>query len=85
MGIGNVLSSSLQQQAAQPPGGAPAAGAAAAAGGMPDVMTPAEAAEFLKVAAEDVVAAIEAGDLQARKIGSAYRISKDALQAFLNG
>ena len=88
MGIGNVLSNSLQQQAAQPPGGAPAAGAAAAAGGgggggMPDVMTPAEAAEFLKVAAEDVVAAIEAGDLQARKIGSAYRISREALQAFL--
>ena len=91
MGIGNVLSDSLKQQAAQPPGGAPAAGAAAAAGGggggggMPDIMTPAEAAEFLKVAAEDVVAAIEAGDLQARKIGSAYRISKDALQTFLNG
>jgi len=84
MGIGNVLSSSLQQQAAQPQGGAPAAGAAAAAA-MPDVMTPAEAAEFLKVAAEDVVAAIEAGDLQARKIGSAYRISKDALQDFLKG
>ena len=85
MGIGNVLSTSLQQQAAQPQGGAPAAGAAAAAAAMPDVMTPTEAAEFLKVAAEDVVAAIEAGDLQARKIGSAYRISREALQAFLQG
>jgi excisionase family DNA binding protein len=52
---------------------------------MPDVMTPAEAAQFLKVAAEDVVAAIEAGDLKARKIGSAYRISKDALNEFLQG
>jgi excisionase family DNA binding protein len=80
MGIGNVLSSALSQTG-QPQGGAPAAGAA----GMPDVMTPAEAAEFLKVAAEDVVAAIEAGDLQARKIGSAYRISKEALQEFLKG
>jgi excisionase family DNA binding protein len=83
MGIGNVLSQSLSQTG-QPQGGAPAAGAAAA-GAMPDVMTPAEAAEFLKVAAEDVVAAIEAGDLQARKIGSAYRISKEALQEFLKG
>ena len=52
---------------------------------MPDVMTPAEAAEFLKVSAEDVVAAIEAGDLQARKIGTAYRISKEAPQEFLKG
>ncbi|MFU8826312.1 MAG: SPFH domain-containing protein [Brevefilum sp.] len=81
MGIGNVLSQSLSQTG-QPQGGAPAAGGAAA---MPDVMTPAEAAQFLKVAAEDVVAAIEAGDLQARKIGSAYRISKEALQEFLKG
>jgi excisionase family DNA binding protein len=52
---------------------------------MPDVMTPAEAAQFLKVSAEDVVAAIEAGDLKARKLGSAYRISKDSLNDFLNG
>ncbi len=81
MGIGNVLTDALSGANRPQGGGAPAAGA----GVMPDVMTPAEAAEFLKVAAEDVVAAIEAGDLQARKIGSAYRISKDALQEFLKG
>lgn len=80
MGIGNVLSQSLSQTG-QPQGGVPAAGAPV----MPDIMTPAEAAEFLKVSAEDVVAAIEAGDLQARKIGAAYRISKEALQEFLKG
>lgn len=48
-------------------------------------MTPSEAAGFLKVSEEDVVAAINAGDLKARKIGSAYRISKDALQDYLRG
>jgi excisionase family DNA binding protein len=48
-------------------------------------MTPAEAAAILKVTEEDVMAAINAGDLKARKIGSAYRISKDALEAFLKG
>ena len=52
---------------------------------MPDVMTPDEAAGILKVAAEDVVAAIEAGDLKAKKLGNAYRISKKALEEFLNG
>ena len=82
MGIGNVLTDALSSASRPQAGAVPAAGAAAV---MPDVMTPAEAAEFLKVAAEDVVAAIEAGDLQARKIGSAYRISKDALQEFLKG
>ena len=84
MGIGNVLSSALNS-ANQPQTAAGQAAGAAAAGAMPDVMTPQEAAQFLKVSAEDVVAAIEAGDLKARKIGSAYRISKDALQDFLNG
>jgi excisionase family DNA binding protein len=82
MGIGNALSGALGSV------GQPQQGAAAPAGGavaMPDVMTPDEAAQFLKVAAEDVVAAIEAGDLKARKIGSAYRISKQALEDFLNG
>ncbi len=80
MGIGNALSSALNN-ANQPQAGSAAPGPAV----MPDVMTPAEAAEFLKVSAEDVVAAIEAGDLKARKLGSAYRISKDSLEAFLNG
>jgi len=84
MGIGDALSSALRGRDQQDTSGSGApTGAAAAA--MPDVMTPAEAAQFLKVAAEDVVAAIEAGDLKARKIGSAYRISKESLQDFLNG
>ncbi len=86
MGIGNVLSSSLQGMTGQqtPQGGQPAA-AAGAAGQMADVMTPAEAAAVLRVSEEDVLAAIQAGDLKARKIGSAYRISREALEAFLKG
>ena len=82
MGIGNVLSGALNNANQGQGGGAqPSTGA----GVMPDVMTPAEAAQFLKVSAEDVVAAIEAGDLKARKLGTAYRISKDSLNDFLNG
>ena len=83
MGIGNVLGSTLNSQMQGSQNAGQAAGAAASV--MPDVMTPAEAATFLKVSAEDVVAAIEAGDLKARKIGAAYRISKDALNDFLKG
>ena len=86
MGIGNVMSNALSGMT---PAGASqatqAAGGAAAAGAMPDVMTPAEAASFLKVSEEDVVAAITAGDLKARKMGNAYRISKSALEDFLKG
>ncbi len=85
MGLGNMISQSLQnQQAGRNAGGAaPANGPAASA--TPDVMTPAEAAAALRVSEEDVMAAITAGDLKARKIGNAYRISKDALDAFLKG
>ena len=48
-------------------------------------MTPSEVASFLKVSEEDVIAAINAGDLKARKIGSAYRVSKESLQEYLKG
>ncbi len=37
------------------------------------------------VSVEDVMVAIDAGDLKARKIGSATRIAKSALEAFLRG
>jgi excisionase family DNA binding protein len=56
---------------------------ASSGGGMPAVMTPAEAADILKVSEEDIMAAIEAGDLRARKLGRAYRISKGAMEDFL--
>jgi excisionase family DNA binding protein len=90
LGVGNVLSQSLAGMtgagavgggAAQ--GGAPAGGAPTAGG--PSVMTPSEAASYLRVSEEDVLAAIEAGDLKARKIGSAFRISKGSLDEFLGG
>jgi excisionase family DNA binding protein len=75
--MGQALSGATQ--------GGSAAGGAAASAGMPDVMTPGDAAGFLKVSEEDVLAAIEAGDLKAKKLGNAYRISKESLQEFLKG
>ncbi len=81
MSIGNVMSGALQN--AQQHQGSQQGGNYAAV--TPDVMTPDEAAQFLKVSAEDVLAAIAAGELKARKIGSAYRISKEALNSYLRG
>ncbi len=83
MGIGSVLSQSLSGMAAGQQANA-AAGAAATAN-VPAVMTPAEAANVLKVAEADVLAAINSGELKAKKIGESYRISKDALDAYLKG
>ena len=81
MGLGNAISSAMNNATQGGQTTAPTNGASV----MPDVMTPDEAAQFLKVSAEDVVAAIEAGDLKARKLGNAYRISKDSLNDFLKG
>lgn len=89
MGIGNVLSGSLQGMTGQQGGGRPAQAentpSAPDGGNLPAIMTPAEAANILRVSEEDVVAAIQAGDLKARKIGTAYRISREALEEFLKG
>jgi excisionase family DNA binding protein len=82
MGIGNLMqqatSGAMQQQQA-----ANAGGGAAPKASVPDVMTPAEAAAYMRVSEEDVIAAIQAGDLKAKKLGNAYRISKEVLDAFL--
>jgi excisionase family DNA binding protein len=87
LGVGNVLSQSLQGMTGAGAAGAgqPAPTGDAPTGGMPDVMTPSEAAQLMRVSEEDIVAAIEAGDLKARKLGNAFRISKKALEDFLGG
>ncbi|MCB0131326.1 MAG: excisionase family DNA-binding protein, partial [Caldilineaceae bacterium] len=75
--IAQAMSGATQPQAAAAPSG----GAAAT----PSVMTLEEAAAYLKVSVEDVIAVIDSGELAARKIGSQYRISKDAVDKFLGG
>jgi excisionase family DNA binding protein len=78
MGIGNLMqqatSGAMQQQQ----------GGSAKPAGIPDVMTPSEAAGILKVSEEDVMAAIKDKSLKAKKMGNAYRISKASLEEFMN-
>jgi excisionase family DNA binding protein len=85
MGIGNLMGQALQggMQAGQQPQKPPTAGNASSNGLMADVMTPSDAAAVLKVSEEDVLAAINDGSLKAKKLGNAYRISKEALEEFL--
>ena len=66
-------------------GGAfPAAAPVAASGaGIPELLGPAEAAKLMGVSEADVIATIESGDLKAKKIGSQFRITRAALDAFL--
>jgi len=83
MGIGNLMGQALQggmMNTAQ--GGqfaAPAQGGAAA----PSIMSPAEAANYLKVGETDIMQMITEGQIKAKKIGTQYRISKEVLDDFL--
>lgn len=83
MGIGNVLGESLRQGMSGEGGQGAGDSSGGPSGGVPPVMTPSEAAKVLRVSEEDVLAAIEAGDLKAKKLGNAFRISKEALDEFL--
>lgn len=74
VGLGNVITESLKGISTENAGGA---------GGIPEVMNPAEAAKILQVSEEDVLAAIKDKSLKAKKIGKAYRISKESFEEFL--
>jgi excisionase family DNA binding protein len=78
VGLGNVITESLKGISTKN-----ASGTAGSVGGIPEVMTPSETAEILKVSEEDVLAAIKDKSLKAKKIGKAYRISKESLEEFL--
>lgn len=49
-----------------------------------DLLSPADAAQLLGVSEMDVIASITAGDLKAKKIGAAYRITRSAINDFIN-
>jgi excisionase family DNA binding protein len=53
------------------------------AGSVPELMGLPEAARYLGVSEADVMASITEGTLKAKKIGSQYRITKAAIDAFL--
>lgn len=50
----------------------------------PAVMTLDEAAHYLRVSPADVEAIINSGELNAKQIGTQYRISKEAIDLYLN-
>jgi len=72
---GGVLAPQATPGAAVPP---PISAAAT-----PELLSPADAAKVLGVTEADVLQTLEAGDLKGKKIGSTWRITKAALDQFL--
>jgi excisionase family DNA binding protein len=79
----------MAQQMLNQPGGimaqaTPAAGVSTAgSSGVPETLSPAEAARMLGVAESDVLASLESGDLKGKRIGSQWRVTKAQLAQFL--
>ena len=82
-GMAGMIANAMQSASSNAPA-APAQPAAAPAAAPAGVMTLDEAAAYLKVSTADVQAAIDGGELKAKKIGSQYRIAKDAIDAYLS-
>jgi excisionase family DNA binding protein len=85
LAVGLSIAQQIVQQQGLPglaPAGA-ARGAAPAPSGAPDLLAPADVAQTLGVPESDVMAIIESGELEAKKIGSSYRIKRSALDAYL--
>lgn len=84
MAVGMSIAKEMMNQGlagqATPPAAPPAAPAAP---GLPEMLSPADAAKALGVSEADVMASLEAGDLKGKRIGSQWRITRAQLNAFL--
>ncbi len=89
LAMGHQMMAAMAGAQGTPPAGGPppplpgAGAAAAAATGLPELMSPADAARALGVGEADVMSALGDGSLKGKKIGTAWRITRQALDDFL--
>jgi len=91
MAVGLAMAQQMMQQGlGSPPspgglGGAAVAAKGSPAGGdaFPELLSPGDVANALKVSEGDVIAILDSGELAGKKIGSTWRIKRSALDEFL--
>jgi excisionase family DNA binding protein len=66
-----------------PTGFGAGAAAPAPAPGLPELLSPGDIANALKVSEGDVLAILESGELAGKKIGSTWRVKRSALDEYL--
>jgi len=82
LAVGLSIAQQMMQQQGFPAGAATVS-ASPGAGALPELLSPADVAKVLSVTEQDVMAIIQANELAAKKIGSAYRIKRSALDEYL--
>jgi excisionase family DNA binding protein len=88
VGAEMAVGMAMAQQMLNQPGGitaqsTPGIAAPAPASAAQEILTPAQVAEQLGVSEADVVASLEAGDLKGKRIGTQWRVTRSAVDAFL--
>lgn len=83
MAMGFAMAQQMMQQPGGIIGSSPAAASSQPA--TPELLSPADAARLLNVTESDVLQSLQSGDLKGKKIGSAWRITRTALDEFLKG
>jgi len=88
LAMGQQMMAAMSASQGTPPAvppviGLPPPGAPPPVGGIPELLGPAEAARALGVTEADVIATLEKGELKGKKIGSQWRITRAALDEFL--
>jgi excisionase family DNA binding protein len=86
LAMGQQMAAAMSAAQTIPPAAAPAATpqpAAAHANGLPELLSPADAAKVLGVSESDVLTALGDGSLKGKKIGATWRITRAALDDFL--
>jgi len=79
---------SMAQQMLNQPGGiaaqsTPGVAAPAASAQAIDLMTPQQVAQMLGVSESDVLSSLESGDLKGKRIGTQWRVTRAAVNAFI--
>ena len=85
MAMGFAMAQQMMQQPGGLAGGTPPPlpGQQPSAAPVVEILSPADVAKILSVTEADVIASIDVGDLKGKRIGSAYRITRSALDDFL--
>jgi excisionase family DNA binding protein len=84
MAVGLAMAQQMIQQGLTNPAAASKGPSTAGEAGLPELLSPGDVANALKVSEGDVLAILEAGELAGKRIGSTWRIKKSALHEYLS-
>jgi excisionase family DNA binding protein len=83
LAVGFGIAQQMMQQGFMGGQATPTATSPAGAAAVPELLSPADVAQALGVAETDVLAILDAGELKGKKIGTAWRVTRSALNDYL--